>query len=422
MKASHGASLVIVAAGVALTGYGVMRFVDARTLEKELHAGFVSRSSESAFELEPHLAVSGSGALAVAWMGVAAGAGAADRIGVRFSNDDGKSWGPIQAMNVPGFYAADPMLVSRADADVDLTWLAFRQNRAAGGDPYDMHVFTAGSRAGHFGAPLEVTETGGIYDKPFSIRGPKGRLMVLHRFATPSDGGFSLALANDDHTKFSRTTVVHGATFAGALGSVCAEERGVRLFVTYVDPTAGIVLRVSDDGVTWSEGRQTIVSKADDHVAPEGPLCFVRGDEVLVSYGTSATPTDTSASAILDAVVVARSDDGGKTFASRVLLRDERALLMHPQLVRALSGVLQMTYFSGKSEGDGEGAFRVMRASAPWPTRTLRSPVRFVSRRSAPAWVGDYVGLAWAGDRLYVATVDNARGTPHVVFMETATE
>ena len=354
-------------------------------------------------------------------MGVAAGADAADHLGLRFSND-GKSWQPIQSMRVPGFYAADPMLVARGDADVDLTWLAFKQNRAAGGDPYDMHVFRASARAGHFGPPIEVSEGGAIYDKPFSIRGPKDRLMVLYRFATPSDGGFKLAIASDDRTRFLTSTVVHGAAFAGALGSVCAEPGGGRVFVTYVDPTAGIVLRASDDGVSWPEGRESTVPKGEDHVALEGPLCFARGDEVLVSYGVSATPADTGASAILSAVVVARSDDRGKTFASRVLLRDEHGFVMHPQLVREPSGVLEMAYFAGRSEGDTDGAFRVTRSSSPVRARTLGTPVRFVSRRSDPAWVGDYVGFAVARDRLYIATIDNARGTPHVVFMETGSD
>jgi hypothetical protein len=325
-------------------------------------------------------------------------------------------------MQVPGFYAADPMLVARGDTDVDLTWLAFKQNRAAGGDPYDMHVFRASARAGHFGPPIEVSEGGAIYDKPFSIRGPKDRLMVLYRFATPSDGGFKLAVASDDGARFSRITVVHGAAFVGALGSVCADAGGGRVFVTYADPTAGIVLRASDDGVSWPEGRETTVSKGEDHIALEGPLCFVRGDEVLVSYGISATPVDTGSSAILSAVVVARSDDRGKTFASRAFLRDEHGFVMHPQLVREPSGVLEMAYFAGRSEGDADGAFRIMRVSAPLRARALGSPVRFVSRRSDPAWVGDYIGLALTGDRLYVATIDNARGTPHVVFMEVASD
>ena len=246
--------------------------------------------------------------------------------------------------------------------------------------------------------------------------------MVLYRFAMPSDAGFKLAIASDDRTHFSGITVVHGATFAGALGSVCADADGGRVFVTYVDPAAGIVLRASDDGVSWPEDRETTVSRREDHVALEGPLCFVRGDEVLVSYGISATPADTGASAILSAVVVARSDDRGKTFASRVVLRDEHGFVMHPQLVRAPSGALELAYFEGRSEGDADGAFRIMRASTPLRARTLGSPIRFVSRRSDPAWVGDYVGVALAGDRLYVATIDNARGTPHVVFIATGSD
>ena len=423
VRSGRGLALVlaVVAAGAVL----------AVALVERARAGgeVLSRSSASTSEIEPHLAVARNGEVAVAWMGVMDGA--ATHIGVRFSSDRGTTWSPVQRVDAPeGRLVADPVVVSDAAGTFYLTWLSFKANHRAGGEPHDMHVYAARAKAGshHFGPAAEATSPSDAfrYDKPWAVVTANGALSIVYRHEAADKRGLTLATSQDG-ALFRRRVLTESAEFLGTLASVCtddgsAPERGPprndRVWVVYVDPLAGVVLRDSEDPSPVSHA----VSRAGENVALEGPTCLARGQEVIVAYGLASGGVDTGRSALLSSVHIARSNDGGRTFTEHADIREEGALLMHPALARGGGGDLDLVYLSGRGDGDAQASLRWRRIASLaalgtyTASRVVRAPLRLAARRDDPAWGGDYLGLARGGEILYAAFADNARGEPHVAF------
>jgi hypothetical protein len=383
-------------------------------------------SGSTAAELEPHVAA-GPGVLGIAWMGVAHPGEheAADRIGARVSTDGGKTWGSLEELHsLDGRYAADPVLVAQPDATLALTWLGFRANLKAGGEPYDMEVYVARTSRGdkgtpHFEAPIAVAgaQPGAMYDKPWAARTSRGALAVAYRFSVGAKNGVALVRLEDKQPPLRRT-VAEGDSFAGSLATLCAAVDRPRLWIPSFDPMGGIVLYRSDDeGDSWPEAARVRVSLASEAVAAEAPLCLSGGDDLWIAYGLAARPLDTGSSALMSSLVLVHSRDGGASFDARHEVREEGALLMHPQIVREPSGALDAVYYAGRDEGKTGGlrSTRLDAQGARAASRTVGAPLPFVAQRSDPRWAGDYFGIAWS-DRLVVAYGDASRGEPHVAF------
>jgi hypothetical protein len=152
------------------------------------------------------------------------------------------------------------------------------------------------------------------------------------------------------------------------------------------------------------------------------PTCAASGDSIWVAYGVTADANTVNRADRLSAIRVARSSDGGRTFAARSRVADA-TYMMHPRLVLDGAGVLHLLHYAGAADGDAHGSFRHARSldgGATWTaSETAFAGVAFVTARTGLDWLGDYVGAAARGGSVYTAYVQNrfdAAAVAHVAF------
>jgi hypothetical protein len=376
--------------------------------------------------IEPHLAASEGGRMAVAWMaqereGRAAGGGGegsgggeedegAKAIFVRTSLDSGATWKRRKSIEVPEHFLADPTVALGRDGDLDVAFLGFKQNVQKHGDPYEMNVYVAHN----FEKARAVGDFGNsTYDKPWSARANDGALIVAYRFQTSTTAGIA-AFRVDQKGGATTQRVIDGPSSSAALPVLCASADSADVYLAYVDASPGVFVRHSPDwGLTWPADDGARVSAPNDKVALEGPSCAASGHNVVLSYGTSKEPWKPTRSAMLDAIVVATSDDAGHTW--KLARITDGQPFMHPAVagtslayvgadgVRAITDLPRFV----ASAVDGK-------AGAPPPGPPLL-PSRLVAPRSEDAWTGDYFGAAVSKETLCVAAVDNT-GPPRLFF------
>jgi hypothetical protein len=410
---------------------------NAPSCENERDPESVSRTCATRLESEPHVAVTTSADVAVAWIGV----GTYDvDIGVTVSRDNGDTWNDIQHVAATdGRVASDPVLAVDADGAFVLTFVGFRF--AADGDPEDMHLYVAKAAAGSptFSAPVDITypDDAVHVDKPWITRTAEGKLLITYAYDDGETGGLVAATSADGQT-FSYATIVEGpisGSYRNLTVPCIAADTG-RIYVAYFELglfARGFVrARFSDDGgMSWST---TMITANDDgeSAAFSQPGCVAAGDDLWMTYGTSDEPNETEEAAVsfplLRAIRLAHSADAGATITTRSDIHDPGAgsLYLHPALLREPDGSLDVTYYAGKKEADGGGTFRYSRMAAGAPTFGAAEPVGpslvFTGRRDKAIWLGDYTGFAWLSGTLYAAWVANADGAAHVRFARGATQ
>jgi hypothetical protein len=388
-----------------------------------LDPGVVSTSGHSQAESETHVAIAPNGYVAVAYIGITR---TGSTNGYRFSTDYGFTFQPADALDSPaGRETSDPVLATDAKSNFYMSWVEFKRN--AQGMPMDMHVFVAQAPAGttKFANPVEVTDNPNgtdMYDKPWVLVTNDGALLVT--YARTSTGGIFAARSTDMRT-FSRATIVEDGGFRN-LVFPCQPPTGNRLYVTY-HAGGGIGLRWSDDaGATWPDTNRTAVAANGEMPAFEDPTCAAAAEDVWMTYGLSTDAFSTTASAKLEAIMLAHSPDGGKTIDTRANVQDTTTAMyaLHPYLLREPSGALDLAYYAGSAEGDATGTLRRTRSTdggKTWPATTVvKSPVVYTGRRDTPQWLGDYFGLAWGMGELYMSYATNTQSVVHVAFYRTA--
>jgi hypothetical protein len=383
----------------------------------------VSRSTLSVAEAETHVAVADNGYVAIAYITILANGGSNN--GYVFSTDDGMTWGKPQSIKSPGLrVSSDPVLAADQKGNFYLTWIGFDRTNTGGAT--NMHVYVAVAPAGTttFGAPVDINGADEpSLDKPWVTVDNDGSVVITWVALQPS------VVYAGRSTDGGQTWDVQTVTSGGFRNLVfpCHGSTGNRLYVVY-HSGGGIGLRWSDDGgTTWSDADKTAVAMQGDQPAFDDPTCAVDGSDVWVSYGLSPDQFNGSTSAKLDTIRVAHSSDGGKTFADYWDAQDGSAAsyFLHPYLVRERStGALDLVYYAGGFEKDPDGSFRWARSTdggKTWGASTaVATPITYLAARADPKWLGDYVGLAWARDNLYVAYADNHGVLPHIAFYRTA--
>jgi hypothetical protein len=392
----------------------------------------ISESADSVMEAETHLAVTPAGVAAVAWISIPAGAQAA--IGTTFSLDGGATWTPPIAVSSPdGRDASDPVLVVEPAGGFYLTWVGFYRDGA--GNPSDMHVYVAHAPIGatSFGAPVAVSapDPNAFYDKPWIAMTSKGTAVVT--YSRQSGSELSLVAARSTDGQSWQESIIATDPFGTSyrnLAYPCASRNADRLYVTY--PRAGqfgveaISLAWSDDqGATWSS-EMDVANAPQEPLAYEDPTCVAEGDDLWISYGLSQDPPAVESTALLDAIRVVHSKDAGASVDVRLYAHDVAAgqFYLLPAMTREDDGSLDVLYYAG--DGDGQpGTIRRARmpagAGAFGPSVVVDAPLTFNVQRSSPLWLGDYVGLAWRGGRLYMAYARNDLGTSHIAFAAAST-
>jgi hypothetical protein len=386
---------------------------------------WISQSPGWTRQPDASVAAAANGLVALVWVDVSTSGQSA--VGYAFSTDGGTTFEPPSVFASPsGAIASDPTVAVAPDRSFHAAWVGYRTD--ALGTPSAMHVYTAQAPPGatRFGPAVEVTDPAddARYDKPWIQVTDAGTVVVVYqRVATPLDVGVVAAQSQDGAT-WARSFVADdpsGAVFRD-LAYPCAS--GGRLWVAYLAGETSFDVRLArsdDGGQTWAP--EIKVSEPGDPVAFDDPSCVADGDDVWVAYGrTKDTPYDEAEVQKLDAIVLARSNDGGATIASRASVGDAAVApyFMHPQIAREPAGALDLVYYTGGSDDDPNGTFRRSRAADPAssfaPSVQVDAPITFLSARADPRWVGDYPGVFALGTDLYMGYVVNASGDAHVAF------
>ncbi len=379
-------------------------------------------------EAETHLAVSPSGLAAVAWISMPPSMVA--RIGYTFSSDGGATWAPPLTIESPaGRDGSDPVLAVTADGGFYLTWVGFRRDPQ--GNPFDMHVYVARAASGAttFQAPVAVSgaDASAFYDKPWIAVTNQGTAVVT--YSRQSNSGLALVASRSaDGKAWQESVIAEDPSFSSFrnLAYPCAAKTGARLWVTYprMGPSGTVqaieLVHSDDQGATWSN-EVHVSTSPKEALAYEDPACVAEGDEVWVSYGLSTDFPGVETTARLDGIRLARSTDGGATFDLRLDAHDPVSApgYLLPALAREDDGSLDVVYYAGDVDGD-VGSLRRARlpvgAASFEPSVVVDPALIFNLQRGSALWLGDYIGTAWSGGRLYTAYVTNDSGYSHVAF------
>jgi hypothetical protein len=404
----------------------------------------LSGTADDVAQIDPTLAFAAGGTVVVAWTSLRAG-GAPSAVRARFSRDGGGTWEGAQTLAAPeGQSSSHAALTTDAAGNVYLAWLGRHELGDGGADESHVYVARADANATSFGPPVEVsneTHKGAQIQKPWMASTGKGVVMVTWAYTHTNGDGVGIATTKDGVT-WKRGIVIERIDLGAKLPYICASPRSDQAWLAYLDADSGVRLRASDDdGASWAPARVATVSLPEDkaRVALETPVCAGDGEDVTVAFARTRPVPDAGALAIADSaptgIVVARSIDGGRSFDIRRTYEASGQLVLDPQLAREPDGTADIAFYASnvdRPEHVAHGAEPPPPSAAPdaaalrWfhvdergtlsPTRVARDHHRFEPSASALAWPGSYFGWSWNDGALFVASVDNTEGKPHVAF------
>jgi hypothetical protein len=173
----------------------------------------------------------------------------------------------------------------------------------------------------------------------------------------------------------------------------------------------------SDEGATF--GPLVVASDAANEEYADFATCVTDGTSEWIAYGTSTIPAGSpDAQPQLDAVRLAVTKDGGKTF-TRSIVAAKGPTYMHPRFVRHTGGTLDVVYYQGAHDGDPAGSLRRARVGTDGvatASEAVGTPLTFTLSRASEAWLGDYVGVLDRNGALLTTYADNASGLSHIAF------
>jgi len=402
---------------------------DAPADAPDVGPSVISLHGDTYIESEPSVAVGPGGRVAVAWIAYLTSS-QEPRIGYSFSSDDGKSFSPPQLINGPlaGAVSGDPAVALDSSGTAYLVWLSYPSN----GPASDSHVYLASAPpgAGAFGAPKQIDQTG-VADKPWIAIDSKGRIYVTWSRASAQA---KLAVSLDGTSSFSESTI----TTASDVGMVfpCVSPNAEWLYATYslVTPksdggtpsVAILASRSHDQGATWTPPVVVDTPFQGEPASADPPNCAASNTNAWFTYGTGTDGVAAGMMARSKALFLARTDPSFKVDA-RVAYSDAAGgdRFLHPALIRAGSGALHVSYFTGKDPDDGMASVRRTASNdqgLTWSASTPVSPpvLHLLPEKATLRWLGDYMGLAHRGASLYVAYASNEGKASHIAFSRVA--
>ncbi len=361
----------------------------------------VSTTSANLWEYETEVTVAPDGQHAFAiWM--IESLGYHYDLGYAISGDGGATWSTPRRVPASPYVGVNACVTVDAEGTFHLTWLETAPRRRVMAATY----YASGDS---FSIPQEISDasSSAAFDKPWIVTLADDSLLVA--FGTDSGTTLTVAKSGDHGVTWTRTTVAPDGNLRNVVFP-CAT--GARVHLAYLIPD-GVELVTSEDyGATFGAPVRVDVPGA---TAFEPPSCVVDHDDVWVAYGVGGGMGSTWQMALLDAVWVAHSSDGGRTIARRVRASEptEGAHYLLPRLGRTDGGSLALGYYVGDTAG-APGRFRVAFSDAPsrgdaWTSRaTVAKPAGLQPARGQYDTLGDYVGMHASGDGVLVSFADNA--------------
>lgn len=374
----------------------------------------------SSYETEGVVAANGEGDVVAAWLAFFADNTSA--IGYAVSHDGGELWtAPAYVESPNGLYASAPVVVADAKKRFTLGWAAFGPDFAMP----DEHIYTARMEAGSdtFGDPIVASDDGTSktrdFDKPWLAVDANDETLATWADFTDYNLGAPASLTfarSADGKTFQTTTVTNDATF-GNLAYPCLDRDlgpTAPLYMVHLGGGLSVTLRKSiDQGKTWA-----IHDVPAMDVRFQDVTCVVHGDDVWVAWGSGMAQFVPGQTTPADAVEVAHSSNGGEAFDPPVTVTAGPLgkHYMFPQLARTAGGKLAVVYYRGNDGDPNELVLATSSDGTTWSESTIATPGTFILDRTLANWLGDYMGIAAAGETLMFAFADNTAGKSHVAF------
>jgi len=388
-------------------------------------------------EVEPHLAIDPANPnhLVAAWQQDRLSDGGARGLATAVSIDGGTTWSRPQpspfSQCAGGSFArvSDPWVAVSGSAVLQIG-IAFTGAALTAGARSAVLVSRSGDGGSTWGPALPLVDDDGsrfFHDKEsltIDSTDPRYVYAVWDRLDTSDSGPTLLARSTDGGVTWSPAATIYDPGLARqTIGNVAVTtpDGVVHVFFTELGPSASnpaategslAVIRSTDKGATWSAPTRIAQLLAVGTRVPSQTSVTVRAGEVLGAY--AANPADGTLYAAWqdsrftggahDAIVMARSTDGGSTWSAPVRVSADAAVpAFTPTLAVLQSGLVGVTYYDFRQAATA--TFRptdlwlaVSRDGAAWRETRLAGNFDLLDAPNASGlFLGDYHGLSGTG-------------------------
>jgi hypothetical protein len=375
------------------------------------------------FGAEVQLAVSQTGRIVVAWIGIG---GAMPAIRYAFSDDDGTTFSRAASV---GSTVGDPVVGALDDGSFLLGGL--RANCPTIDTCTDGELFLSRLPAG--ATTLQVMPSlrepsNAFIDHPWmSVHGEDVSLIGAV-FPLQDGGAYQYGMtvwrSPDRGSSFERTElVVAQAVNEVGIPRFCGGD-GTRTWAHFYDGTASTFGRLRwtdglDDG--WTATNSASAGGDGAGALQTTGACAAHGSTLYALIGTPAsgsaggmdvTPT------FSDLHLVATSNLGA-TWTELGVLAVGSAQYLLPEIDVEPDGTIVIFYYTGDTlngAGRAETVLRRAGAASLDPPVVLRSGLGFVADRGSPRWLGDYNAIGFAGGHPVFAFGDNGSSQTRIRF------
>jgi hypothetical protein len=344
-------------------------------------------------------------------------------IGYAISRDTGATWTAPRYIKSPGGrLAGSPVVAVDKNDRFSLAWLGFRLSNAAP----DEHIYLARlePKADTFSDPPVVASDDGAstlrdFDKPSITIGASNEVLLTYADFTGSGAGTPATLVftkSLTDTSFSQKPFAGDASF-GNLGNICRDQAtGVagRLYLPHLGANSTILLHSSNnEGSTWDTS-----TPMSTNVVFQDVTCATKGADLWIAYASGTALFVPGNNTPGDAVNVVHSGDSGKTFDAVVTVSSgpAGAQYLFPRIARGPSGDLEIVYYQGTAGNPAALMRATSTTGAAWTASKLADAGTFTLDRSLANWLGDYLGVAAAGNSVYSSFTENTAGKAHIGF------
>lgn len=383
--------------------------------------GIISESTASTYETDPQLDVNGD-VIAIVWTARQAPSSPA-KIGYTISTDGGSTFPDpqfIESTEDESFEAADVVVDNGGTTHV--TFLGHK--RIGGGAA--VYVTTGQGGATTLPDPIKITDDTmqGFFGPPRAALTNTVRLVVAYTETVNDQAVLRVATREQTGTDWTIQDMFGGGNNVfWPTPCAAADTMMGRTYLTYVSQGRVFLLRSDDNGDTWMQNQ----ASADGDSISGPPSCVAVGQNVWVSYGVRANIG-------LDEIKVAHSDDAGDNILNVGVVSDPDAkpLFGLHQLAAQAPETGHLVYYNGAGLGDKGGSLRRVRFSPAnlepppimmpddpppgLPSVLITEPITMQLIDDDERWLGNGIGLDFAGSDLYVAYVDNSGDESHVAF------